>query len=99
MSHKREQILRAMAFGVSTENLEKIAEHFPHLIDEARREMEGEVEYVMVEKRPNLDQLDKEQRDSVVALVHGGRKIDAIKKARELTGCGLKEAYEFVNTL
>ncbi len=46
---KRETILRTLAKGVTTESLEAVANHFPHLIEEAEREMRHEVEYVMVE--------------------------------------------------
>jgi len=99
MSHKREQIIRTLAAGVTTDALAKIAERFPHLISEAERELQGKVEYVMLEKRPNIDQLSKEQLAEVVALVRSGWKVSAIKKLRELTKCGLKEAFDYVQSL
>jgi hypothetical protein len=35
----------------------------------------------------------------LVELVRGGQKIDAIKLYREQTGCGLKEAKDYVEGL
>ena len=40
----------------------------------------------------NLDQLSDEARRAVDGLLLGGQKIAAIKRVREETGAGLKEA-------
>lgn len=37
--------------------------------------------------------------DDVSMLARAGRKIEAIKRVRELTGCGLKEAKDYVESL
>ena len=44
----------------------------------------------------NLDQLSDEARQSVDGLLLSGQKIAAIKRVREETGAGLKEAKEAV---
>lgn len=38
-----------------------------------------------------------EQIDEIRALIRAGRKIEAIKRVRELTGLGLKEAKDLVD--
>jgi ribosomal protein L7/L12 len=37
--------------------------------------------------------------DEVAALARGGRKIEAIKRYRELTGVGLKDAKDAVDSI
>ncbi len=44
----------------------------------------------------NLDQLSDGARQSVDGLLRSGQKIAAIKRVREETGAGLKEAKEAV---
>jgi len=44
-------------------------------------------------------ELPDDKRPAVVDAIYGGRKIEAIKLVREATGCGLKEAKEFVEKL
>jgi ribosomal protein L7/L12 len=39
------------------------------------------------------------ERAAIRALVGGGNKIAAIKRVRELTGMGLKEAKDYVDSL
>ena len=43
--------------------------------------------------------LDPDDQSEIRALVTAGRKIDAIKYYRELTGSGLKSSKEMVETL
>ena len=40
-----------------------------------------------------------EQKHEIVELLMAGRKIDAIKKHREMTGLGLKESKEAVEAI
>jgi hypothetical protein len=48
---RRDQLLRKLAEEVGLEDLIRICNSFPHLISEARRELLGEVEYKMIEKK------------------------------------------------
>lgn len=41
--------------------------------------------------------MTREQIDEVRALIHAGRKIEAIKRVREFTGMGLKESKDLVD--
>lgn len=41
--------------------------------------------------------MDDELEPEVTTLIHAGRKIDAIKKLREMRGLGLREAKEKVD--
>jgi hypothetical protein len=41
-------------------------------------------------------QLTPEQRESITAALYQGRKIEAIKELRELSGLGLKESKEII---
>jgi len=41
--------------------------------------------------------MDKITELEVIQLIHSGRKIQAIKKLREVRSCGLKEAKELVD--
>lgn len=47
----------------------------------------------------SISVLGEDGSREVDALIGGGRTIDAIKRVRELTGLGLKEAKEFVEAL
>lgn len=40
-----------------------------------------------------------EQIDEICAAIYAGQKIDAIKKYREATGVGLKDAKDFIEAL
>jgi hypothetical protein len=46
-------------------------------------------------------ELPDDKRPAIMDAIYGGasRKIEAIKLVREATGCGLKEAKEFVEKL
>ncbi len=46
-------------------------------------------------------ELPEDKRAAILEAIYGGspRKIEAIKLVREATGCGLKEAKEFVEKL
>ena len=44
-------------------------------------------------------QLTPEQRQAFADALHAGRKIEAIKQLRELSGLGLKEAKEIIDRL
>jgi ribosomal protein L7/L12 len=46
---------------------------------------------------PDLSTLDADRE--ITALVARGSKIEAIKRVRELTGLGLKEAKDYVDAL
>jgi hypothetical protein len=43
--------------------------------------------------------LTSEQKDALAQSLYEGRKIEAIKQLRELTGLGLKDAKDFVEKL
>jgi hypothetical protein len=49
MSLVRREILSRLAEQVNTIDLERIAKRMPHILYEAVRELNGEVEYVMVD--------------------------------------------------
>ena len=46
-------------------------------------------------------ELPEDKRAAILEAIYGGspRKIEAVKLVREATGCGLKEAKEFVEKL
>ena len=44
-------------------------------------------------------ELPEDRRQAILEAIYGSRKIEAIKRVREATGCGLKEAKEFVEKL
>jgi len=46
-------------------------------------------------------ELPEHKRQEIIEAIYGGapRKIESIKLVREATGCGLKEAKEFVEKL
>ncbi len=44
-------------------------------------------------------ELPEDKRAAILEAIYGARKIEAIKLVREVTGCGLKEAKEFVEKL
>ena len=44
-------------------------------------------------------ELPEDKRAAILEAIYGARKIEAIKLVREATGCGLKEAKEFVEKL
>jgi uncharacterized protein YqhQ len=48
----RIELLRDLAGGVSTEDIARVLRAFPHLISEAVRELNGEVEYKMLKTKP-----------------------------------------------
>jgi large subunit ribosomal protein L7/L12 len=41
--------------------------------------------------------IGSDQLDEIRTLMHTGRKIEAIKRVREITGLGLKEAKDLVD--
>ena len=43
--------------------------------------------------------IDEELAEAARALVGSGRKIEAVKLVRERTGCGLKDAKDYVESL
>ena len=43
--------------------------------------------------------IDEELEQAARALVGRGRKIEAVKLVRERTGCGLKDAKDYVESL
>jgi ribosomal protein L7/L12 len=55
--------------------------------------------YTQLPLRPTPVRLDPAAERELRELVARGQKIDAIKRARELTGLGLKEAKEYVESL
>lgn len=44
-------------------------------------------------------QLTPEQRQAMAELLYAGRKIEAIKQLRELSGLGLKESKDIIDRL
>ncbi|MFO0594496.1 MAG: ribosomal protein L7/L12 [Myxococcaceae bacterium] len=58
------------------------------------------VEVVTLQQRPpGTPQLDSAEQQSPEQLLRAGRKIEAIKRYRELTGVGLREAKDAVEAL
>lgn len=53
---------------------------------------------VLQNASPGTD-LGPDHRDEIESLVRAGNKIEAIKRVRELTGLGLKEAKGYVDRL
>jgi len=51
------------------------------------------------ESRGSAKQLMAREREDILALLREGKKIQAIKICRSLTGCGLREAKEMIETL
>ena len=43
--------------------------------------------------------LTKEEKDELVRLVSEGKNVQAVRRCREITGLGLKEAKEYVDGL
>lgn len=41
--------------------------------------------------------LTKEEKDELMRLVSEGKNVEAVRKCREITGLGLKEAKEYVD--
>jgi hypothetical protein len=44
-------------------------------------------------------ELTPEQRDQIASALYGGRKIEAIKQLRTISGLGLKESKEIIDRL
>lgn len=43
--------------------------------------------------------LTKEEKDELMRLVSEGKSVEAVRRCREITGLGLKEAKEYVDGL
>ncbi|MGU8480227.1 ribosomal protein L7/L12 [Clostridium perfringens] len=43
--------------------------------------------------------LTKEEKDELMRLVSEGKNVEAVRRCREITGLGLKEAKEYVDGL
>jgi hypothetical protein len=43
--------------------------------------------------------LTDQDRDAIIACLYAGRKIEAIKRYRQVTSQGLKESKDFIETL
>lgn len=46
-----------------------------------------------------MTELTDTDRDAIIASLYAGRKIEAIKRYREVTGHGLRESKDFIDTL
>ncbi|WLT38216.1 ribosomal protein L7/L12 [Synechocystis sp. B12] len=49
--------------------------------------------------REIIQQLSANEKEQIMTLLRQGKKIEAIKICRSLTGCGLKEAKDTVEKL
>ncbi|WP_228017159.1 MULTISPECIES: ribosomal protein bL12 [Synechocystis] len=49
--------------------------------------------------RDTIQQLSDGEKKEITALLRQGKKIEAIKICRSLTGCGLKEAKDMMERL
>jgi ribosomal protein L7/L12 len=47
----------------------------------------------------DIPQLTSEQRETITQAIFAGRKIEAIKELRSVSGLGLKEAKDVVETI
>ena len=43
--------------------------------------------------------LTKEEKEELMSLVSEGKNVEAVRRCREITGLGLKEAKEYVDGL
>ncbi|MDM8311574.1 ribosomal protein L7/L12 [Clostridium cadaveris] len=48
---------------------------------------------------PFIKKIDDEMKDEIIKLVEANKKVKAIKKVRDITGMGLKEAKDYVDKL
>lgn len=48
---------------------------------------------------PSIENIDDELKDELIKLVGENKKVKAIKKLRDVTGMGLKEAKDYVDKL
>ncbi len=51
------------------------------------------------DNRALIEQLSPGEKERIMVLLREGKKIEAIKLCRTLTGCGLKEAKDTVEKL
>lgn len=48
---------------------------------------------------PYIESINDELKDELIKLVEANKKVKAIKKLRDVTGMGLKEAKDYVDKL
>jgi hypothetical protein len=85
-------VLAVAGRGGSTRQLERRLDRLEHQLDLLMRHLDV--------PQPGLDVgPDLAVDHDVVALARAGRKIEAIKRYRELTGVGLKEAKDAVERI
>lgn len=53
----------------------------------------------IAEKFGAIEIVTKEEKEELMRLVSEGKSVEAVKKCREITGLGLKEAKEYVDKL
>jgi hypothetical protein len=86
-------VLAVAGRGGSTRQLERRLDRLEHQLDLLMRHLD--VPQPGLDVGPDLAVVDQD----VVALARAGRKIEAIKRYRELTGVGLKEAKDAVERI
>lgn len=53
----------------------------------------------IAEKFGAIEIVTKEEKEELMRLLSEGKSVEAVKKCREITGLGLKEAKEYVDKL
>jgi ribosomal protein L7/L12 len=65
-------------------------------VDQYRARLQGEA---TASSPTAFDFMSPAKRQEILQAVRSGQKIEAIKLVRDLTGCGLKEAKDFVESI
>lgn len=53
----------------------------------------------IAEKFGAIEIVTKEEKEELMRLISEGKSVEAVRKCREITGLGLKEAKEYVDRL
>lgn len=53
----------------------------------------------IAEKFGAIEIVTKEEKEELIRLLSEGKNVEAVRKCREITGLGLKEAKEYVDKL
>ncbi len=48
---------------------------------------------------PYIESINDELKDELIKLIEANKKVKAVKKLRDVTGMGLKEAKDYVDSL
>lgn len=87
-------LLAVAGRGGSTKQLERRLDRMEHKLDLLLRHLDVPQPGPVIGQGPDIA-IDQD----VVTLARAGRKIEAIKRYRELTGVGLKEAKDAVERI